>query len=413
MKSNFALTAFKISLLSWMTVLPFGVGLANLFLILSSFFLLIHLLKNPPSDWRNVLGFPAVILFMLLLLSILQSEDKWNALNEVKKRLPFIFSTCVIYFGFQLDKTIIRKALNVLIFSTSIAFVFSAVFNLLPYAEAKTLHRYFGDLLQPFEESNADLFGWYVPFMVRIQFGNLLSFITLATLVVSFLERKYTYFAVAIVFGLMVFILGVRGSMLGLIFAALFVIALVLKEKRTFEINKRIVFGLIILLIPIVIYASEKMSLRWKQTKFEWEVIQNGSYTNYDYQHFTLLTRMISWKNGADLWKENPFIGTGIGDYKREYAKTYENDDLKIPLYYHSQWLYFLGVFGILGLLIMLSFWLKWLFQFRGNKFQMLYGALLSAYLAVIWLFDAGMMSQIDMMSFGLFTTFILCYKEN
>lgn len=413
MNANSRLFVLKICLYSWMVVIPFSVALSNLLLIITCCVLAFMLFKNPVKDWKEILGFPAIILFGLYAISMLTSEDKFQALYEIKHNIPLVLSAFVVFFCFKIIPEYLKNSLIILIISTILAFVFSSLFNLLPFPAAKKIHGYFGELLQPFEESNHDLFGWYIPFMVRIQFGNLMSFLAIVSAVMAIRTRNNFWSLSAVALTIMVFVIGVRGSMLGLISASVFILIYLLKEKMLLRMKPAIIIGFVVLMIPILYYTYGKINARWNQTKFEIESFQNGTYQQYEYEHYSLLTRLVSWENGYQLWQKNKFLGTGIGDYKQAYALEYENDSLKVPLYYHSQWLYFLGVFGVIGLLLFVSSYIFWFKKMSSNKLSILYGLMLSFYLSVIWIFDAGMLSQIDIISFSFFTSFILCFKEN
>jgi O-antigen ligase len=406
-------SVLKASLYLWMVVIPFSAALSNVFLVICSLLVTINLRYQTPKEAKTLLKYPAFILFFLFAFSIVVSEDNQQGFYELKHNIPLILSAFVVFFSIQIIPSGIIKSLIILIIATFIAFIFSSFFNLLPFETARNIHEVFGTKLKPFEESNRDLFGWYIPFMVRIQFGNLMSFLAIVAAVMAIIEKKPFWWISSILLTVMVFIIGVRGSMLGLMFAGFILLIYVLKEKISISISAKVMIGLMILLIPVIFYAYGKINARWQQTKFEIESVQNGTFEQYEYEHYSILTRWNSWKNGIQLWQQHPFTGTGIGDYKKEYQLTYQDDTIKVPLYYHSQWFYFLGVFGIVGLLIFIVTYILWWFKFRFHKTMFLYGSMLSLYLAIIWIFDAGMLSQIDIISFGFFTTLIQCFKEN
>jgi O-antigen ligase len=354
---------------------------------------------------------PGSVLLLLMICSVFWSADFYFGWREIKTQLPLLLSSMVVYTAIHIDSVIIKKGILILSISCLLAFGMTATFNLLPYERAAGLHAYFGDLLQPFEESNKGLFGWYVPFMVRTQFGNMLSLLGLACLMYGIYLKRNFFWVLGILFWLMVFILGLRGSALGIIGAMLILAVWLAHTHLKFRLEGYW-WMVLFLILPLIYCAYENGKDRWSQTKFEWETIQNGTYLSYEYRHFTLLTRLVSWKNGLELWKAHPVLGTGIGDYKQEFAATYKDDAVEVPLYYHSQWLYFLGVFGAAGLLIFLFLYGNWLLTFRKDPFSSAYAAGLTTFLFIIWIFDAGMLSQTDMMTFGIFTSLTEWFRK-
>lgn len=403
--------SFKWVFWCWWAVLPFSMGLANVFLALASLLGLL-LFHSSRLSFLLILLLPGSVLLLLGTCSLFWSSDLPFGCGELKTQLPLLLSSLVVYIAISVDSGIIERGMLVFSISCMLAFGMTALFNLLPYADAARLHAHFGDLLQPYGESNKGLFGWYVPFMVRTQFGNMLSLMGIACLFTGLYLKRNIYLLMGLVFWLMVFILGLRGSVLGIIAAVLILSAFLIRANLKIRLKGLWWIALIVLIIPTAYWAYENGKDRWSQTKFEWETIQNGEYLSYEYQHFTLLTRLVSWQNGMELWQKNPVIGTGIGDYKKEFAATYKDDPVKVPLYYHSQWLYFLGVFGAAGLLVFLCLYGRWLLSFRRDAFSIAYVSGLTAFLFVIWIFDAGMLSQTDMMSFGIFTSFAEWFRK-
>lgn len=394
-------------LLFWWISMPFSMGLANVGLAFTSLISLLMIRKLALSELKILLLLPATVLFALCTVSLFWSDDKWLALSEIKTHLPIFLSAFSLVAGMYLDSSLIKKGFIGLMASCGLAVSMTILFNLLSYEESLKLHGLFGKLLQPFYKSDQTFFGWYVPFMVRTQFGNLLSLVGLTGLVMGILDKKSAWIIISTFFLSMVFVLGLRGSAFGIVLALPFMIYLSLKHsvQQLFSIKTILVLGIVF--IPVIYFASDSIRGRWHQTTFEWSAINNKSYTRYDYTHFTLLTRLVSWKNGLELWREHPLLGTGIGDYKMDFSKTYENDSLEVPLYYHSQWLYFLGVFGAIGTILLLSFILYWIRRFSIHPVSLFFACGIFVYFFIIWIFDAGMLSQTDMMSFGIFTTLV------
>jgi O-antigen ligase len=394
-------------LMFWWISIPFSMGLANVGLAFTSFFSLFIIRQHGLSELKKLVIHPCTILFILCSLSLLWSNDKWFAISEIKTHLPIFLSALCVLAGIIFDTSLIRKGFFFLMVSCFMAVVATILFNILPYEQSLKLHGLFGNLLQPFHKSDPTFYGWYVPFMVRTQFGNLLSLVGLTGVVLGLIEKKPIWIISSLFFLMMVFVLGLRGSALGILFALPFLMYMSFKHPIQRMLSMKTILLMCVILIPLYYFASDSVKGRWHQTKFEWSAINNNSYTQYNYAHFTLLTRLVSWKNGLELWKKNPLVGTGIGDYKSDFSKTYENDAIEVPLYYHSQWLYFLGVVGLIGTFLLLSSIVYWIRSFKGHSVAFSFAIGIFIYYFVIWIFDAGMLSQTDMMSFGIFTSFV------
>lgn len=403
---------YFLGLLFWWISIPFSMGLANVGLAVTSLISLFIIQKHGLTELKKLVFHPGTVLFLLCSLSLLWSNAKWFALAEIKTHLPIFLSVLCVLAGLMFDTSLIRKGFICLTISCGLAVLVTILFNVLPYEQSLKLHGLFGNLLQPFYKSDQTFFGWYVPFMVRTQFGNLLSLVGLTGLVVGLMERKTGWLVSSLFFLVMVFVLGLRGSALGILMALPFLMYLSFKHQVQKVLSMKTIVVVGIILIPLCYFASDSVRGRWHQTKFEWSAINNNSYTQYDYTHFTLLTRLISWKNGLELWQSHPLLGTGIGDYKSDFSRTYENDAIKVPLYYHSQWLYFLGVFGLIGTFLLLAFIVYWIRSFKGHSVAYYFALGIFIYYFVIWIFDAGMLSQTDMMSFGIFTSFFLWLQK-
>lgn len=399
-------------LMLWLLALPFTVGLANVLMGLN--LLMLPLLPSIRAHIKASSFFqhPLLAVYVLTAISLWWSEDIAFGIGELKTLLPLVLSALIISVWSVYDREVLIKGLHVLFYGCLLAFGITAAFNLLPFDLAKPLHEPMAGLLKPFEASNRALFGWYTPFMFRMQFGNMLSYTGIALIFLGWhLDRKW-WLAKGLLLFLMVFILGTRGALLGIMSALPFLMCGFIKVKKP-TLSPRWIWPTLAVLLLFGWLALPKIQQRWSQTKFELEVIAQGEHEAFPYQHFTTLTRLNSWRNSMELWKQNPVLGTGIGDYKAEYAKTYEDDAIPIDLYYHSQWLYYLCVFGFAGLLLYLISILFWYKRQRDGAFRQYYALSLLIFSAVIWIFDAGLLAQLDMMTLGIFTSITLCLSRD
>jgi O-antigen ligase len=415
LKSSFVTLSHAFSpsrlLLIWLIVMPFSVGLANVLLVINV--LALPFLPNIRQHikFSEFLKHPLSVIYLLLTASILWSQDILFGLRELKTNLPLILSAFVVLAHAQVNPLGLFKGIRALSLACMAAFAITAIFNLLPFNIAAHLYEPLSHWLKPFEESNRDLFGWYVPFMVRMQFGNLLSYTGIALLVMGIAMNRKKYLLESMALFFMVLAIGTRGALLGIL-TAFPVLAWALWRWRPMNIRPVYVLIFIGIVAGLSRIALPSFQKRCAQTKFELEVIADGNYNDFAYQHFTTLTRLYSWKNSLELWRQSPILGTGIGDYKKAYAAAYKNDLLQIDLYYHSQWLYYLCVVGILGLFLSLIAFLSWFQRQSNSSLQRTYSLAFLVFSAVIWIFDAGLLAQQDMMTLGLFSSFATCLNN-
>jgi hypothetical protein len=396
----------------WLLVLPFSVGLANVLMGLN--LLLIPLLPKVREHIKtsDFLRHPLLSIYILTAISLLWSADVGFGIRELKTQLPLVMSALIISVWSAFDREVVIKGLHLLFYGCLLAFGITAAFNLLPFDMVLQWYEPLSGLLKPFEESDRALFGWYTPFMFRMQFGNMLSYTGMAMIFLGWHLERRVWIPKGLLLFLMVFVLGTRGALLGILAALPFLFLGFFKVKKP-AISSRWIWPVLAILLLFGWLALPKLQQRWNQTKFELEVIAQGEHTSFPYQHFTTLTRLNSWSNSLELWKQYPILGTGIGDYKTEYAKTYENDPIPIDLYYHSQWLYYLCVVGFAGLLLYLIAVLLWYRRQRDGSFRQYYALSLLIFSAVIWIFDAGLLAQLDMMTLGIFTSITSCLSRD
>lgn len=396
---------------AWVFVLPFSAGLSNVFLALGSILAVAHFFMGKLEKLGKLPSAPGMVLFGLLFLSTLWSQDQSNAWSMVKNWLPVALSSFFCMSVFSLNEDNAFKGFKILGISCLLAGVFTLLANVLPEFVTKALITSSGNLLKPFPESNRQLFGWYVPFMERINFANLLSYsgMTVFFIGLALRDRRWAVLAFAL-FALVAF-LGARASFLGL----LLILPVLLRsymQSMGWQMSGKQIAMVVLTAAILVVLLFPVVQKRVQQTKFELETISDGSYTQYEFDHFTTLRRMISWSNAYELWSANMVLGTGIGDYKTAFEATYANDTIRVSINNHSQWLFFLGVFGLIGTILFLSALIYWFWRHSPAAIARNYAITFSLYTALIWLLDAVVLRQVEMMSFGLFTTFILCLSE-
>jgi O-antigen ligase len=113
-------------------------------------------------------------------------------------------------------------------------------------------------------------------------------------------------------------------------------------------------FGVIILLFSAPFLAYNLIpSFKQKVDYVRYDLQQ---YEKNDGQNYSDSERLMSWKAGWSIFRENPILGVGIGDLrqacKEYYITHYQREKSKFP---HNQFLFVLAGCGLLGALIFFS----------------------------------------------------------
>ncbi len=282
--------------------------------------------------------------------------------------------------------------------------------------------------LNPFPETiNRVQFGLYSPFIDRLQFSNLITVSILATLWMNMKRGFRTDWLLA----LMVLItcsalLGGRGGQLALLVGLIVWITGFYRTRWRGILTKRMgrsgaMLTLILILVavgiifPYTIYKTvPAVSKRYQQLIWELKIYEDGSFRMHDYDHFTVLRRVVAYQNSLQMIREHPVFGVGVGDFQQEMQAIYDRDDLDFTVNSHNQLLFIWNTSGVLGVSALLfvlgyGFW-----HFTRNKdiWLGIYAtSFLTAYF-IIMMFDT-INTQIDGMNFSwMYSTLALLISK-
>lgn len=401
----------KYATILWCISIGWSVGIANFMMVITSLLVVINLWIQPQRLTLNeIFIHPIINLFFLLFISVLWSNDYLAGLDNTKSYLPLLLFPLVLMYYSQVQPQVILKGVKYLSYSLVIGLIITYILNILPSEITINFVQKFGNLFKPFPDSDKELFGWYVPFMERINYCNILSYSGIATIFLYIVERKKYYLFMSLFFLSSSFVMGARASMIAVIVIIPFIF--LLYSKNLFKKSSFIgVIIIISILLSTLYFIKPNIENRIQQTKYEIESIQDATYLNKDYKNFTTLLRLFSWKNAIQVAQINPLIGQGIGDYKKVIEKQYQQDKLSVPIFYHSQWLYFIGVFGILGTILFIMSYIYFAFNFK-RFLSLNYFIIFSLFTSIVWIFDTLLLQKEEMMAFALFLSFATCLKK-
>lgn len=358
-----------------------------------------------------------VALFLVYVLSTSYSDDQRLAWKFVKNQLPFL----IIPGSFFLHRKLIQEKFPLYLLSfvlaTTAACIVTLIFYVLPEKQVIAITETVPIFQDYVKMQNRVQFGLYSPFMDRIPFSNIMAIgsFCIVYLMISWKEKLRPYLALCfLLIGICALLLGGRGGQLGMMTGLLIWLIFgwyrrihPLLTQRMGAIASHGIFASILIfalvIAPLVIYKTvPAVSKRYTQLLWEVETFSDGTFVKFDYTHFTGLRRLLSWKNTGTLIGEQPILGTGVGDYQTVLQEIYDRDGLGLQRNSHNQYLFVwanVGLWGFAVFLWMLGYWL-WLMVKRPiNAFGTFVLSIWICWI-VVFLFDAGIMFQINGMLF-------------
>ena len=425
------------------------VSIAFVSLILISVF---SFLKNRKLPLTNSLFLLPIFLFIALGISLVYSSDWAKGVDILFSRIEFL----AIPFIFLVNQSAIKEQfigyIKLLIEATTIAAFITFILFLLPTEITKNIADTV-PLLKDYVVHEKELaFGVYSPFTERLQFSYLIGMVIFLQFWLFFKDFRIGEISnasspqpppeeeredaikgsiiqngvfikkensllplikISILF-LTLLILGARGAQLSFLVASIiwiiggyfhFIYPIISKKVNAFLAYTFLILGLTFFLIIVPFLAYQKIpavKIRYDQMRWEIGTFQDGTYTNYEYIHFTSIRRLLSWKNSWSIIQENPILGVGIGDYQAAMKMEYAKDNLGFPVNTQSQFLYYWAVAGLLGLfgflVMLLLFGISFIRQ-QDFALKLLSLSFLIFYF-VIFLFDAPLNFQVGAMTF-------------
>ncbi|MFC5269001.1 O-antigen ligase family protein [Adhaeribacter terreus] len=381
-------------------------------------------LKHSVLRYKNVALL--TLIFGILVLGMLYTEDLQNGWKILKHQHRFLIIPVLFLLHARLLQENFRKLLLAFVLATCAACTFIVLLYILPEETVRNMANS-TKLMLPYPENiHRAAFGLYSPFIDRLQFSSITAVAIISSIYLWLVnyKRKALFAALPLLFFTML-ILGGRGAQLAL-FVSLLVYALAIAVNILFpKLEKRwgksagisilVLAGLLVFAgIPYLSFKTLKpVQERFYQTKWEIGLLENQQYKQYDYEHFTTLRRLVSYKNMWQVVQQNPVIGVGTGDFHPELKKAYTANNPEMELNTHNQYLLYWGMTGIFGLLIFLAVLVYWLLSLRGRGQLYFYGLAFLFFYLVNMLPDTVLATQVDSMLFCTFMAFIGLQKYN
>ncbi len=290
-------------------------------------------IKSPPYLALN-------LLFILVLISGINSENTQELLKHLRMRVPFLF----VPFGFfvlgQFDRNRMLRYFYYLFIAMSISaipVIFNYIFNFDKYNE---LIRIGQSIPTPIDHIRLSIFLalsvgsgiilWLEGYKIKYKFEtNVILFLSVLNFIV-------------------VHLLSVRSGV-GSMYLILIIIVLKEIPKRSKKIG--ILTFVFLMLVPIISYSF----LPTFKNKINYMIYDLKMYNKGEGKSYSDSERIYSWIVGKEIIKDSPIIGCGIGDLKDQckikYHEVFKEKNLTVK-YPHNQYIFTFAGCGILGLIL-------------------------------------------------------------
>ena len=319
----------------------------KLFTILLVVIWIIKIINNNEYSFKKTrLNLPIILFILLMSVSLLRSQSFMVSLNDY---IIFIFYF-LIYF------LIINNINDKVQFNSLIKLFFLTSFIISLY----TLAQYYD-----FDPYLNNLHSLTSTIGQKNWISNYIGMFFLIALIHFLLEdikkNKIIYFLLLSILYATLMICQSRGIWISIILSLLIGIFFIFKFKivRTFKNNRKWLFLLLLTFLLItIIYSTENPLNKSAITA------PQRALSTFDKQDPSINTRLLIWRTTLQMIKDNPLLGSGIGNFKINYLN-YQADLLqKNPNYIkyianakesHNEYLQMSAELGIVGLGVFLS----------------------------------------------------------
>ncbi|MGB3083224.1 MAG: O-antigen ligase family protein, partial [Saprospiraceae bacterium] len=348
---------------------------------------------NILKDLDKVLNTPLLLIFICIFLSVFfsglwsESMKDWAWFSRMK--LPFILLPFTFFIHGRLNQ-IQWKWIGYIFVLTS--FFFSA----------KIMVDYF----QHFKEYNLALLKGktIVNHISHIRFSMMIAMNTILCLhlyltnsLQQFKYEKLVSLLLFLYFFIFNHIISVKTGILGMYLALFVYICLYFYYQKSYKKGFTLLAGILVL---IILSFTCIPSL---QNKFYYTIWQIGEWQRGKWLLYSDLERFVSWQMGIEMIKQNPILGSGMGDLyqmtKETYLECFGMDHGKLP---HNQFLFSWAFTGLAGMMSLLGLVYYTVFQKSWWKEPLIIG--IQMILLFSFLFEYTLETQVGCNLYVYFT---------
>jgi O-antigen ligase len=281
-----------------------------------------------------------MLIFIMVLISGLNSENLNEWAHHLKMKLPYLVLPFSLYvFKDEVVKYyhVFHQVFIVVLFISTFP-VFYAIFS-----------DYEAHLAALGVGQSADTPVDHIKYSIFLAFAGLsaLIFIIKPRPVISLDVPKWFYIITVVVIFFMLHIMAVRSGLAlfyTVLFITTFIFILIYKKYKWLFV----LLAFIIIAPTIMYYTVPSIKAKIGYMRYDINEYLKGGGSQYSDSE-----RWVSIQSGMQLFKENPILGTGIGDLREENSRLMKKQLHYNPIKYpHNQFVFYLAGMGIIGLVL-------------------------------------------------------------
>ena len=314
---------------------------ANVFITLATLTAIVRcFLKNDDFNFEKYSGFLKVIIFFLLtmLLSAIFTGEIKIGLKRFFEAYVYRLFPLILVIIFINDIKKINKLFMLLISSLTITNVFAITQFLL------------------FENTRANAFA-----ASPMSLAGFLSIMIPAIFAFSIESSNKKRFSLLFIIAIVAAIFnGTRGAWVAIIFTLPIIIVPYVKKLKS--------------LLYILMILVSLLTIAFNNT-----YLNNRIHSIFDLKNTSNNERILLWESSYNMFKDNPILGVGLGQFAKEYQNNYVMPEAKYPKLGHAhnnlmQMLAETGIIGFVGFVSMFTYFIykAILFWKKDNSSSML-----------------------------------------
>jgi O-antigen ligase len=320
--------------------------------------------KSDPVLWSFGL------IFLGVLLSMLYSSNVQQGLKHAQLKLPFLVLP-LAFAGIKVERSMMLKLIYAFVGIAFLSAVIVSITYLLDY-------NYYNDLIGK---------GQSLPTPIQhVSYSIIMSFAAVSAFILFledelYVRLKYPVLIIGVLLFLFMHLLAVRSGIVTM-YLGLFLLIL----KRIFVTKKYLQgFGCLAICIVAPLLAYYFIPSFYNKVGYMlWDFKQMLQNKTVNYSDGG---RLLSYQLGWDLFTDNPWLGTSLGDFKEVCSNWYQANvadytgKLNFP---HNQFLFSLASTGIIGFIIyQIGIWLPFIKgkMFRNSFSLCLYAIVVTSFL--------------------------------
>jgi O-antigen ligase len=354
----------------------------------------------------RVLFFAFISYYLFQVIGLIYSDDLQMGLSNAFGRLSLVFFPLVLFYPGEMIRNRIDTLLKIFSLSTFCFLLFCFI-----YAAIRSISLTSGSFVfNPHPDEFPYLSYFYASDLTLFQHPSYLSMYVLLSAFICFetsfgvnnSRRRSTWFILAL---LLVISLYFISSRTGILIAILLLPYYFFRKVKKLKKSKFLFIGILVIMI-----LSLPLLLKNQRVEYLYDKIMNNETYGTEVEE----PRFIIWKSAMTIFKNNPFLGVGIGDVRTELAKEYERagkTDMAVSKpNAHNQFIEVLLETGIIGFIMFISL-IFIMFRIAILDDNLLYGVFIMIILA-FFIFETILYRLAGVSFFSLFAFLLYWYKQ-